>query len=176
MTTKPTGFTLIELLVVVLIIGILMALLFPAIASVLDSGKKAQAKNDVVQLATAVVAYEAEYGRLPDTNSSAADVGGVWLLTLMGDTNNSNAASLNPRRIDFITIPAKKNGKSGIDSNGIFRDPWNNPYRVAFDHDYDNRIQSAGDSPNSLTGSNLVKKVAIWNTNGNARRRVASWE
>ena len=73
---SPPGFTIIELLVVVAIIGVLMSLLFPAVQGALDSAKKAQAKNDAMQIATAIVAYDTEYGRLPSTEFCAAD--GEW--------------------------------------------------------------------------------------------------
>ncbi|MFM8981956.1 MAG: type II secretion system protein, partial [Spartobacteria bacterium] len=56
------GFTLIELLVVISIIAVLAALAFPAVNGAMDSARKARAKSDVAQIATAVVAYETEYG------------------------------------------------------------------------------------------------------------------
>ncbi|MEI8312777.1 MAG: type II secretion system protein [Verrucomicrobiota bacterium] len=59
------GFTLIELLVVIAIIGILMALLFPAFTGVMEAARRAKAKNDLVQLAIAIKAYQTEYGKLP---------------------------------------------------------------------------------------------------------------
>ena len=48
------AFTLIELLVVISIIIVLMALLFPAFKGVQDQAKKTQAKNDLMQIVTAV--------------------------------------------------------------------------------------------------------------------------
>ena len=54
------AFTLIELLVVITIIVILMGLLFPAFRGVQDQAKKTQAKNDLMQIVTAVNAYYTE--------------------------------------------------------------------------------------------------------------------
>ena len=59
------GFTLIELLVVITIIIILMGLLFPAFRGAQDQAKKAQAKNDLVQIVTAINAFYTEYGQYP---------------------------------------------------------------------------------------------------------------
>lgn len=186
MTNSPNsrsareGFTLIELLIVIAIIGILMSLLFPAVNSAIDAARKAQAKNDVTQIATAITAYETEYGRLPNTNAGAQDVKGDWLAALGG----SNAASLNPRQIVFIEMQTAKKGKSGL-SNGNastgFVDPWGGMYRIAFDNDYDNTIATAGEAPGPVV-ANLRKKVAVWNTplgkndSEKKRRSVASWE
>ena len=93
---SPPGFTIIELLVVVAVIGVLMSLLFPAVQGALDSAKKAQAKNDAMQIATAIVAYDTEYGRLPNTNSAPQTVNGNILGALTGTDTN-----LNPRKIIF---------------------------------------------------------------------------
>ena len=57
-------------MVVVAIIVVLMSLLFPAVQGALEAAKKAQAKNDVMQIATAIVAFDTEYGRLPSANPS----------------------------------------------------------------------------------------------------------
>jgi len=177
MPRKSSAFTLIELLIVIAIIGILMSLLFPAVNSAIDAARKAQAKNDVTQIATAVIAYETEYGKLPDTNSSAQDVSGDWLQALGGSNSGSG---LNPRQIVFIEMQSAKRGKSGL-SNNTFVDPWGGSYRIAFDGNYDNTISSAGESPGPVT-NNLRKKVAVWNKAEGKddaqkkRRAVVSWE
>ena len=69
--TDKQAFTLIELLVVISIIAILASLGFPAVNGAIDSARKARAGSDVAQIATAVVAYEVEYGRLPTHSGSA---------------------------------------------------------------------------------------------------------
>lgn len=171
------AFTLIELLIVIAIIGILMALLFPAVNGAIDAARKAQAKNDVTQIATAVVAYETEYGKLPDIGGEKGNVDGDLVKTLTAERTNNN-----PRKIVFIEIGQwKKNSKSGTNDSGAFLDAWGNPYKIAIDHDYDNTISGAGKSPGP-TVSGLRKKVAVWNDLTNAtdpkskRRGVGSWE
>ena len=59
------GFTLIELLVVIAIIGILIALLLPAVQSARESARRTQCGNRIRQVALAVVQYETVLGVYP---------------------------------------------------------------------------------------------------------------
>ena len=179
------AFTLIELLIVIAIIGILMSLLFPAVNSAIDSARKAQAKNDVTQIATAVIAYETEYGRLPLPASTTVDT--ALINTLIGVAGNTN----NPRQIAFLEVGAAKRGKGGTNGSG-FVDPWalmppNSPtitYKITMDTDYNNTIDSAvGTSPGPTAASGEIRKrVVVWNQAQGKddaqkkRRSVASWE
>ena len=133
------AFTLIELLVVITIIAILAGLAFPAVQGALDSGRKAQARNDVAQLASAVKAFQLEYGRLPSStagsDSTPADNAAV-ISALIGSN-----ATLNPRRVVFFEAKAAKSGKGGLDG-GVYKDPWGAPYSISLDTSYDNRISN----------------------------------
>ena len=143
-TLSQRAFTLIELLVVISIIAILASLAFPAVNGALDSAKRAKVKNDVIQIVTAIKAYQTEYGRLPfwkteddwydDTdNNNLFDI-------LRGHTSGAQN-NLNPRMISFIEIRPAKGNKDGIGADGKFYDPWGSAYLIKLDLDYDNQIQ-----------------------------------
>jgi len=69
------GFTLVELLVVIAIIGVLVALLIPAVQSAREAARLTQCRNHLRQLALAMLVHEDAYGHLPGDGWGAAWVG-----------------------------------------------------------------------------------------------------
>jgi prepilin-type processing-associated H-X9-DG protein/prepilin-type N-terminal cleavage/methylation domain-containing protein len=65
MKNNRIGFTLIEVLVVIFIIGVLIAMLLPAIQSSRETSRRTTCQNNVRQIAVALQSHEARRGRLP---------------------------------------------------------------------------------------------------------------
>ncbi|MBN1908515.1 MAG: DUF1559 domain-containing protein [Pirellulales bacterium] len=62
---RAAGFTLVELLVVIAIIGVLVALLLPAVQAVREAARAATCKNHLKQLALGVLAHHEARGHCP---------------------------------------------------------------------------------------------------------------
>lgn len=71
------GFTIVELLVVIAIIGLMVALVLPAVQAARENARRSQCLNHLKQLGLALHTYADTHRRLPPASTSAVDVG-VW--------------------------------------------------------------------------------------------------
>ncbi|OPZ84954.1 MAG: Fimbrial protein precursor [Firmicutes bacterium ADurb.Bin419] len=184
---KKKSFTLIELLVVMAVIGILAAMLMPALNGVKTKGKITRARAEMNAMLTAIKQYEADYGVLPwkagdddvimgggpikDASSPSLSTENknydilLSLLTKVDHPTISDALATkgNTRNIRYLDTPSRYSSKyqsGATDRYGIgFRDPFEVRYVIMLDMNYDGKIN--GTNVSNVSGVNLGNPVEL---------------
>jgi len=95
---RQKAFTLVELLVVIAIIGVLVALLLPAVQAAREAARRSSCSNKLKQLSLGLQNFHDKYGRLPP--GAASDIqpfapggggyGSTWLVYLLPEVEQQN--------------------------------------------------------------------------------------
>ncbi len=146
---KQSAFTLIELLVVIAIIGILAGLILAGTQGAMDAAKRAETLSLLTGLKNAIVAYETEYGILPDVSSAdmflSNTTSGEDLVKIL-TANPATAAVVtqkNPRQIRFIEI-AKKHFENSDPNTYRIVDSWKQSIRIGISKNYNTVDMGSG--------------------------------
>lgn len=126
------SFTLIEMLTVISIIAILTGILYPALRTIRDAPKKAQARTDIRRIEMAIQGFYNEYGKWPPAPASSEE----FFSMLNGNIKPYDGTSLvsaytnnNRRNTRFLEMDKKQ-----VNSSNEFLDPWGNPYLICIDN------------------------------------------
>jgi prepilin-type N-terminal cleavage/methylation domain-containing protein len=169
------AFTLIEMIVVILIIATLAAMLTTAATGVFERARKVQAKNDLIQIVTAVNAFYTEYGYYPVSGittdaffgagaTPAGCTSGGGNDVLLDVLRNRVASALNGRQIVFLSPRGAQNTvppKGGIAADNRYYDPWGSQYAVVIDTNYDNAISNPYSDTDGSAGTRPVAQGVI---------------
>ena len=118
MPRKSRGFTLVELLVVIAIIGVLIALLLPAVQQAREAARRMSCTNNLKQLGLALHNHHDTYGKFPagasnEEDSSSDETGAHWSARLLPFVEQSNLYEALTLTTDSANFAAGSGGVSG---------------------------------------------------------------
>lgn len=88
--SQRRGFTLIELLVVIAIIGILVALLLPAVQAAREGGRRTSCQNNLKQVSIACHNYHDTHQKLPPSSTDPSLAGSSGFVAILPFLEQSN--------------------------------------------------------------------------------------
>ncbi|MBA2113044.1 DUF1559 domain-containing protein [Bremerella alba] len=120
-TRGQRGFTLVELLVVIAIIGVLIALLLPAVQQAREAARRTQCINNQKQLGLALHNHHDTYGNFP--------AGSEWALT--DPCTDSKGSARVPWTVKILPFIEQNNLYEEFDITAQFPWGWNDDYTTA---------------------------------------------
>lgn len=190
---KNRGFTLVELLVVIAIIGVLIALLLPAVQAAREAARRTQCTNNLKQMGLGAVNYESAHGNFPPgrldpdwTDAAGNPKSGtnyesvaitdktgfysvhIWLLPYMEAGNVYDLIDFNVAQVKKMLNPKNPNYDAYATAQSIFLCPSDrNLGQIVSENNY--RVNFGGDTPGAgeINGRKEPDILSKWHPGGN---------
>ncbi|TWT32697.1 DUF1559 domain-containing protein [Blastopirellula retiformator] len=141
---RPGGFTLVELLVVIAIIGVLIALLLPAVQQAREAARRMQCTNNLKQMALAVHNYHDTFLVFPSGHVQINDTYyGNWAIAILPYIEQQNLFNQYDHTTHCNTAANATVARTQVDEYLCPSDAISSPiYRPASGYSYDLRVIS----------------------------------
>lgn len=147
---SASGFTLVEMLVVVAIIAILAAILIPTVGSARKTALRRKAELECNTIKTAIESFFSDFKYMPwEEGSGKGQFVGADKWAEDAESQKAVMAFLrgeNKLGKAYLEVSSRdaKGAASSEEDEGVFYDPWKNPYRIGIDRNLDQQIEYKG--------------------------------
>jgi prepilin-type N-terminal cleavage/methylation domain-containing protein len=148
---RSPGFTLVELLVVIAIIGILVALLLPAVQAAREAARRIQCANHLKQIGLALMNYESTYRTFPPAS--------------IGPTSSASPGP--PKRHGWVAMTLAFLEQQNVQDRYNFNVHWYDPENA----DVIQQPLSIYQCPSAYTGRKATSKSPAY-----GQRTAAAWD
>jgi prepilin-type N-terminal cleavage/methylation domain-containing protein/prepilin-type processing-associated H-X9-DG protein len=155
------GFTLIELLVVIAIIGVLIALLLPAVQSAREAARRAQCTNNLKQIGLGLANYESSHGAYPPGRMNP-------------DRTNADGSPVTAQYTSYSSTPGNWTGNFSVHSHILnFMEQANAYNAMNFSRPASNRLTASGAVINpNFTAYTVAFSTFLCPSDGNTGRVI----
>ena len=160
------GFTLVELLVVIAIIGVLIALLLPAVQAAREAARRTSCLNKIRQLSLATQNFEGAYKHLPVVPPAGLE-GTSFFIHILPFIEGSNLAALYDP-----TVQVRKQLRNVFSQpEQTFLCPSDEPVQILYAKGFDANNSGTGDSAHDYKGNyginwgtgRFKQDLPVWN-------------
>lgn len=154
---KPTGFTLVEMAMVLMIAGLLLAGLMPALSGQMEQRQRNETRKQLDDLQQALLGFAIANGRLPCPASDAPISNGQesFCTSATGACVATTTYQSHGKCSNFFDgfVPAAALGLSPVDAQGYVLDGWGNRIRYAVADSVNYALTSTNGMQNATMGS-----------------------
>ncbi|QDV76038.1 DUF1559 domain-containing protein [Botrimarina mediterranea] len=139
LAARRTAFTLVELLVVIAIIGVLVALLLPAVQAAREAARRTQCNSQLKQIGLAIQSYHDANGQFPTGRTSTDEFGVSWAYAILPQIEEQSLYdAFDPSQ----PVHSEANATAMRTPIAVYACPSRGP--ATADRDFDNNEQGAG--------------------------------
>jgi len=182
---RKRGFTLVELLVVIAIIGVLVALLLPAVQSARESARRTQCSNHLKQMGLAVQNYHDTFHYIPPSRMDTRETVFLLLLPFMESRNEyeqwvlgkayyDQAQAVRERTMKFYLCPSRQRPKLSL-PDGDKHQNGTTPHTPGGVGDYASNAGTPAGITDYIPGMTYTSGSSTFTVNENDRANGPFW-
>lgn len=163
---------------------IVLSIVIPVWVAMEAARRQGVVRADLEMLVSASERFFVDYGYWPSPHMGTSgdvrygrEAGNDLVMNILRAVNGpgNEGHRLNPNQIEYLRVGRAGRGRSGLDDEGQFVDPWGSPYQVVLDTDMNNVCTMAQTIYPNQSGSGVVAWSYGPDRRSDTERDMLSW-